>query len=173
MKDIVERMRELEPSMTVGDDCKDAADEIERLRAKVEAMEKQEPTARTMGEIREWVSNGDGTYSLGGCLDALMPLPDGTSLYALPGAQPEPITDQQIQDLLRVGNPTDEECRLIRMGWHAAMQRAAMVKDMAYIVDALDIAQVLTERSNHHPRILEAYNKGRAILEHATGAGHG
>ena len=83
------------------------------------------------------------------------------------------LSDEQIQDLLRVGNPTDEECRLIRMGWHAAMQRAEMAKDMAYIVDALDIAQALTERSNHHPRILEAYNKGRAILEHATGGGHG
>ena len=24
------------------------------------------------------------------------------------------LSDEQIQDLLRVGNPTDEECRLIR-----------------------------------------------------------
>ena len=31
------------------------------------------------------------------------------------------LSDEQIQDLLRVGNPTDEECRLIRMGWDAAM----------------------------------------------------
>ena len=37
------------------------------------------------------------------------------------------LSDEQIQDLLRVGNPTDEECRLIRMGWDAAMrERAAM-----------------------------------------------
>ena len=64
-----------------------AKDELNRLRARIEAMEKQEPVARTMGEIRDWVSNGDGTYSLGGCLDAFMPLPDETSLYALPGAQ--------------------------------------------------------------------------------------
>lgn len=27
------------------------------------------------------------------------------------------LSDEQIQDLLRVGNPTDEECRLIRMGY--------------------------------------------------------
>lgn len=32
------------------------------------------------------------------------------------------LSDEQIQDLLRVGNPTDEECRLIRMGWDAAMR---------------------------------------------------
>ena len=29
---------------------------------------------------------------------------------------------EKIQDLLLVGNPTDEECRLIRMGWDAAMR---------------------------------------------------
>ena len=32
------------------------------------------------------------------------------------------LSDEQIQDLLRVGNPTDEECRLIRLGWDAAMR---------------------------------------------------
>lgn len=32
------------------------------------------------------------------------------------------LSDEQIQDLLRVGNPTDEECRLIRIGWDAAMR---------------------------------------------------
>lgn len=32
------------------------------------------------------------------------------------------LSDEQIQELLRVGNPTDEECRLIRMGWDAAMR---------------------------------------------------
>lgn len=31
------------------------------------------------------------------------------------------LSDEQIQDLLRVGNPTDEECRLIRLGWDAAI----------------------------------------------------
>ena len=38
-------------------------------------------------------------------------------------AQPvarEPLTDEQIQDLLLCGNPTDEEMRLIRIGWDAA-----------------------------------------------------
>lgn len=31
------------------------------------------------------------------------------------------LSDEQIQDLLRVGNPSAEECRLIRIGWAAAM----------------------------------------------------
>ena len=32
----------------------------------------------------------------------------------------EPLTNGQIQDLLLCGNPTDEEMRLIRIGWDAA-----------------------------------------------------
>ncbi len=32
----------------------------------------------------------------------------------------EPLTDEQIQNLLLCGNPTDEEMRLIRIGWDAA-----------------------------------------------------
>ena len=31
-----------------------------------------------------------------------------------------PLTDGRIQDLLLCGNPTDEEMRLIRIGWDAA-----------------------------------------------------
>ena len=62
----------------------------DELRAKIEAMEKQEPAARIIGTVTEWVSNGDGTYSLGGCVDAFAPLPDETKLYTLPGAQPAP-----------------------------------------------------------------------------------
>lgn len=31
------------------------------------------------------------------------------------------LSDEQIQGLLRVGNPTDEERRLIRIGWAAAI----------------------------------------------------
>ena len=33
------------------------------------------------------------------------------------------LSEEQIQDILRVGNPTDEERRLIRMGWDAAIAR--------------------------------------------------
>ena len=37
------------------------------------------------------------------------------------------LSDEQIQELLHVGNPTDEERRLIRIGWDAAMrERTAM-----------------------------------------------
>ena len=36
MKDITERLSELEPSMTIGKDCRDAREEIERLRAELE-----------------------------------------------------------------------------------------------------------------------------------------
>lgn len=45
----------------------------------------------------------------------------GIPLYTAP--QPvarEPLTGEQIQDLLLRGNPTDEEMRLIRIGWDAA-----------------------------------------------------
>lgn len=38
------------------------------------------------------------------------------------GANSISMPDEQIQDLLRVGNPSAEECRLIRMGWDAAMR---------------------------------------------------
>ena len=45
----------------------------------------------------------------------------GIPLYTAP--QPvarEQLTPEQIQDLLLCGNPTDEEMRLIRIGWDAA-----------------------------------------------------
>ncbi len=52
------------------------------------------------------------------------------SVYLAPAPKPapatqqapaqRPLTDEQIQDLLGIGNPTEEECRLIRLGWEAA-----------------------------------------------------
>lgn len=36
------------------------------------------------------------------------------------GPAREPLTDEHIQDLLLCGDPTDEEMRLIRIGWDAA-----------------------------------------------------
>ncbi len=43
------------------------------------------------------------------------------ALYTAPQpVEREPLTDEQIQDLLLCGNPTDEEMRLIRIGWDAA-----------------------------------------------------
>ena len=49
----------------------------------------------------------------------------GTPIYTAPQptqtqAVAEPLTYEQIQDLLLCGNPTDEEMRLIRIGWDAA-----------------------------------------------------
>ncbi len=42
-------------------------------------------------------------------------------LYTTPQpVEREPLTPEQIQDLLLCGNPTDEEMRLIRIGWDAA-----------------------------------------------------
>jgi hypothetical protein len=38
-------------------------------------------------------------------------------------AAPQPVkrlTDEEIQDMLKVGNPTEDEYRLIRMGWNSA-----------------------------------------------------
>ena len=67
------------------------------LRAKIAEMEQQEPIARTVRGVTEWVSNGDGTYSLGGCLEAVAPLPDDAQLYALPGAQSVPDVDALAQ----------------------------------------------------------------------------
>jgi hypothetical protein len=52
MSDIVARLRELEPSMTVGADCKEAADEIERLRGEKELLAKM--------MIRQSFSTGHG-----------------------------------------------------------------------------------------------------------------
>ena len=44
-----------------------------------------------------------------------------TPLYLAPQpVEREPLTDEQIQDLLLCGDPTDEEMRLIRIGWDAA-----------------------------------------------------
>ena len=44
----------------------------------------------------------------------------GTPAQAEEPVAREQLTDEQIQDLLLCGNPTDEEMRLIRIGWDAA-----------------------------------------------------
>lgn len=45
----------------------------------------------------------------------------GIPLYTAPQqVAREPMTNEQIQDLLLCGDPTDEEMRLIRIGWDAA-----------------------------------------------------
>ena len=62
-------------------DCVEAAKaEIDALRSKIEAMEKQEP----VGEIQR--ANSTGNYI---CSEVWVPLPVGSKLYALPGAKGE------------------------------------------------------------------------------------
>ncbi len=52
---------------------------------------------------------------------AAFQLPEGMhALYTHQAPAQQPLTDEQIQDLLGIGNPTEEECRLIRLGWNAA-----------------------------------------------------
>ena len=71
-----------------------------------------EPVARTFASH----AAGEAGY----CLFS-RPVPSETPLYAAPQpVEREPLTDEQIQDLLLCGNPTDEEMRLIRIGWDAA-----------------------------------------------------
>ena len=50
-------------------------------------------------------------------MDSALTTPQPT--HAQAGA--EPLTDKQIQDLLLCGDPTDEEMRLIRIGWDALL----------------------------------------------------
>ena len=55
------------------------------------------------------------------------------------------LSDEQIQELLRVGNPSAEECRLIRMGWDAAL--AEIRAQPVGWVDAGDV-RVLKHRNS-------------------------
>ena len=55
------------------------------------------------------------------------------------------LSDEQIQELLHVGNPTAEECRLIRMGWDAAI--AEIRAQPVGWVDAGDV-RVLKHRNS-------------------------
>lgn len=75
MTDIVERLND---SLSAGHSelRKEAAEEIRRLRAKIEQMEKQEPYCTAIGP-------GDWTYQISS------PARPGVALYALPGAQPQ------------------------------------------------------------------------------------
>lgn len=54
------------------------------------------------------------------------------------------LSDEQIQGLLRAGNPTDEECRLIRIGWDAALARMRTQGAPDGWLRAIDEALVVT-----------------------------
>ena len=86
MTDIVERLND---SLSAGysELRKEAADEIERLRAKIEAMERQKPA----GKFIQHPSNG--LWEQDGYGDN----PDARPLYALPGAQAQPASSIPVE----------------------------------------------------------------------------
>ena len=54
------------------------------------------------------------------------------------------LSDEQIQELLHVGNPSAEECRLIRIGWDAALARMRTQGVPEGWLRAIDEALVVT-----------------------------
>ena len=81
------------------------------------------PAPVGVGEVAEHYRNAIASACEG------WTMPDGlrkhleTALWSPPThaqAGEVPLTEGQIQDLLLCGNPTDEEMRLIRIGWDAA-----------------------------------------------------
>lgn len=63
-----------------------------------------------------------GTREFWGWLaDGIEDLPPGTKFFARPQqAARAPLTEERIHELLGIGNPDEETCRLIRLGWNAA-----------------------------------------------------
>ena len=90
----------------------------------IEDLERRTSAPVGVGEVAERYRNAIASACEG------WTMPDGlrkhleTALWSQPTqTQPvarEQLTEEQIQDLLLCGNPTDEEMRLIRIGWDAA-----------------------------------------------------
>ena len=101
---------------------------IEKMVAAMQAaIDKWGQPPAGAGEVAEHYRNAIASACEG------WTMPDGlrkhleAALWSPPTPQPThaqagavPPTDEQIQDLLLCGNPTDEEMRLIRIGWDAA-----------------------------------------------------
>ncbi len=89
--------------------CEDAMNECAALRAKIEAMERQEP----VGEIQR--ANSTGNYI---CSEVWVPLPVGSKLYALPGAQPAPSVPDGFsrEDLEAVADGLDGYEKTVNVG---------------------------------------------------------
>lgn len=72
-------------------------------------------------------------------------------------------SDEQIQDLLRVGNPTDEEYRLIRTGWDAAMrERTAMSVPEGWTLVPIEFLEHVIGLCTHRgssPESIESWDK--------------
>ena len=77
------------------------------------------------------------------------------------------LSDEQIQELLRVGNPTNEECRLIRMGWDAAIARMRTKSVPEGWLRAIDEALVTAHIgvANAH----DTYEQAKAKLDNLLG----
>ena len=77
------------------------------------------------------------------------------------------LSYEQIQDLLRVGNPSAEECRLIRMGWDAALARMRTKSVPEGWLRAIDEALVTAHIgvANAH----DTYEQAKAKLDNLIG----
>lgn len=86
-----------------------AENTIKSLQAKIEAMEKQKP----VGEIQR--ANSTGNYI---CSEVWVPLPVGSKLYALPGAQPAPSVPDGFsrEDLEAVADGLDGYEKTVNVG---------------------------------------------------------
>lgn len=79
---------------------------------------------KTGGEVVAWIE-WDGSSIAYNPLPAAKNLPHGRyDLYTRPQQQSsqvaQPLTEERIHELLGIGNPDEETCRLIRIGWNAA-----------------------------------------------------
>ena len=77
------------------------------------------------------------------------------------------LSDEQIQELLRVGNPTNEECRLIRMGWDAAIARMRTKSVPEGWLRAIDEALVVANIGVANPD--DTYEQAKAKLDSLIG----
>ena len=73
----------------------------------------------TIADLRREIAQRDAEIAL--LKTSLLDVESPTqAAQAAKGLARVPLTDEQVQDLLQIGNPTEEETRLIQLGWNAA-----------------------------------------------------
>ena len=77
------------------------------------------------------------------------------------------LSDEQIQELLHVGNPSAEECRLIRIGWDAALARMRTQGVPEGWLRAIDEALVVTHLGVANGS--DTYEQAKAKLDSLIG----
>lgn len=77
------------------------------------------------------------------------------------------LSDEQIQELLHVGNPSAEECRLIRIGWDAALARMRTQGAPDGWLRAIDEALVVAHIGVANPG--DTYEQAKAKLDSLIG----